>query len=155
MILWLRLVRYWRQLSIMNTPWKKYLFIVIAFALGFAAALVIGRKTSQSGKEDASLVAPTQPGLIDPAGLVAFLAAAKKGDYAVMEKSGSALFAKGAQIPNAPEQFKEYEANSFPPYTVYAFYSQGSSERVRRVLLTLDENNRVESFLAEEMTVVP
>lgn len=139
----------------MNKTWKKYIIMVVAFALGFAVALAIGRGSSRPTEQSAVTTAPEQPGVVNPTGLAAFLAAAEKGDYPEMEKSGPELFAKGVEIPDAPERFKEYEANSYPPYTVYAFYSQGSNEHVRRVLLTLDGSNRVESFLAEEMAVVP
>lgn len=136
----------------MNTTWKKILIMAVAFGLGFAVAIAIGRKSLFSPE---SAVVSALPGEVDAADLALFLAAAGKGDYAAMSKDGPDLFSKGVLISDAPDRFKDYESNSFPPYTVYAFYSQGSDEMVRRVLLTLDEDNRVESFIAEEMAVLP
>lgn len=132
----------------MNEKNKKYLTLALFFLLGVAVAVLAGRFLSTPP--------PAQPVAVpsDPAAVARFLEAAERSDYALMAKTGEAAFPKGSVFPDAEKLFKDYASNSFPPYTVYAFYSEGSNERVRRVLLTLDGDKRVESFLAEEMNVV-
>lgn len=139
----------------MNSKLKKYLLLGLAFALGFALALIVAKNLYRNETVRNDFVAGEEtPRDLDEAALTAFLQAAEKGDYAAMEKTGPEVFQKGVWIPDAAARFDQYAANSYPPYTVYAFYSAGSDELIRRVLLTLNEDDRVESFMAEEMTVL-
>lgn len=135
----------------MNDKNKKFLYWGLLFCMGLGAAFMAGRLFP--GKWPPAPAA-AKPAGVDRNAVARFLEAAKRGDYAEMAKTGDRVFPRGAKVAKSGELFKEYEANSFPPYTVYAFYSEGSDERVRRVLLTLDGEERVESFLAEEMAVV-
>ena len=68
---------------------------------------------------------------------------------------GGELFPVGRAIANRTAVLEDYETTSYPPYQVYAFYSGIRDSVLRRVLLTVDENDKVVSFLAEEMPVVP
>lgn len=139
----------------MNYTTKKYLVLALFFLLGFALAVALGHVLPKAVSVAPMESTPEKPSqTVDAAGLERFLDAARRGDYQTMANDGGEVFWKGVHIPDSKNLFKDYEANSFPPYTVYAFYSQGSNEKVRRVLLTMDEKERVESFLAEEMTVL-
>lgn len=140
----------------MNSKLKRYLLLVLAFGLGFLLALALARNIirDETPRGGSASILDEPPRKLDETKLTNFLRAAEKGDYAAMETTGPDVFHKGVLIPDAATRFEPYAANSFPPFTVYAFYSAGSDDRVRRVLLTLDAENRVESFLAEEMTVM-
>lgn len=82
-----------------------------------------------------------------------FLRAADGNDIEAMFRLGPELFAKGRTIADRKEALTGYETNSFPPYQVYAFYAGIREDKVYRVLLTTDEDDRVESFLAEAMPI--
>lgn len=137
----------------MNMSKKNYLFLALFFLLGVIAALAADRVFLRPSRE-AEAAVRMDPGTVNRSALADFLDAAKRKDYEAMGKKGDEVFRKGVLVPDSGELFKDYAANSYPPYTVYAFYSEGSDDRVRRVLLTLDAEERVESFLAEEMTVI-
>lgn len=134
----------------MYEKYKKYLLLVACFAVGFALAMTLGRKSPVPE----SAAQPTAPLPVDQKDLADFLVAAERSDYQAMKQQGDKIFQKGRPVPDAEKIFHDYAANSFPPFTVYAFLSEGDDNRVRRVLLTLDADKRVESFLAEEMAVV-
>ena len=126
---------------------KKSLLPAALFVLGFAAALVVMRQPPESpstGGADA----------VRAAELREFLSAVADGDFPAMRELGGRLFVKGRTVEDAGKAFAEYETNSVPPYTVYAFYTDNAPDAARRVLLTLDSGGGVESFLAEEMTIV-
>lgn len=82
-----------------------------------------------------------------------FLQAVENSDYARMSAIGTEIFAEGNIIPDSKTMFAEYETTSYPPHTVYAFYSMIGEDKTQRVLLTMDEENKVASFLAEEMAI--
>ncbi|MDR1745645.1 MAG: hypothetical protein LBS30_07830 [Planctomycetota bacterium] len=129
------------------TKVKKYLLPAALFVLGFAVAFAIMRsppETPAAGGADA----------LQTAELREFLRAVSGGDFPAMKELGERLFVKGRKIEDAGKAFAGYETNSVPPYTVYALHAENAPDAARRVLLTLDGDGRVESFLAEEMTVV-
>ena len=82
-----------------------------------------------------------------------FFQAVGKEDYGRMSDLGRDLFKEGTIIPDSVAKFAEYETTSYPPHMVYAFYSFIGGDKARRVLLTMDEGDRVVSFLAEEMEI--
>jgi hypothetical protein len=86
--------------------------------------------------------------------LEGFFRTVAEGDYPAIKERGEALFRPGARVADADRLLAPYAVNSFPPYTVYALYTFNNPDLTRRVLLTLDEGDRVESFLAEEMAVI-
>lgn len=124
-----------------------------AFALAFVLAwLMFGAGQSGAVREEEP---PTRPGrTLGEAEMKPFLDAARSGDFKAMAAAGGELFIKGDVIPDRESLFAEYAVDSFPPFQVYAFYTAAAGGYVYRVLLTLDENNKVESFMAEEMPVV-
>ncbi len=139
---------------------KKYAAIV---AVTFIAAFIIAWLVFRPGPQPARAVREIEqdgqeasvPGkTIDAAGLGDFLKAAETGDYPAMAEIGGKLFVKGDTIPDHKRLLSSYAVDGFPPYQVYKFYSATTDTRIYRVLLTMDDNNTVESFMAEEMPVV-
>ncbi|MCC8165444.1 MAG: hypothetical protein LIQ31_04695 [Planctomycetes bacterium] len=83
-----------------------------------------------------------------------FLGAVEAGDYGAMRDIGGRTFRKGVIITNHAERFGDYATNSLPPYAVYAFYIDLNVASGRRVMLTVDADGVVDSFMAEEMKIV-
>lgn len=84
-----------------------------------------------------------------------FLQAAEAGDFETMRTEGRRIFTPGRAFPDSAAALAPYKVNSYPPYVVYAFMTENAENTTRRVLLTMDDHDKVESFLAEEMAVVP
>lgn len=119
------------------------------FVLGFAAALVVVRDAPEpTAANGVGAVGALET--IDAAAVREFLAAVSAGDFPAMRELGGRVFVKGRRVGDRAA-FAEYGTNSVPPYTVYALHADNAPDAVRRVLLTLDAEGRVESFLAEEM----
>ncbi len=152
-----------------NSRWFLRLFfcLVLAFGFGWYTARYLVRPSAISNPPpageapEATADSPPSGGGrpvktigADSPGMREFLAAVKAGDFEAMRKLGGELFPKGAAVPDARRLFPGYEANNIPPYRVFAFLSDQGREQARRVMLTLDGENRVESFMAEEMPVV-
>lgn len=138
---------------------SKHLVTIAVFVLGFAFAALLFRGASGGGsvleaaKAEAAARAK-RAGAITTEELEPFFQAVAKGDFSAMAKLGEKVFLSGRTVDAAEKTLAGYETNSFPPYTVYAFYVANTPDKTRRVLLTLDGDNRVESFLAEEMSVI-
>lgn len=151
-----------------NAPrWRARLPLAGAFAavflLAFGLAWLLFRRdapspepTSASGPAAAAAVAaPTIPERrLSPEDLREFFAAAESGDFSVMRRLGSELFTEGAVIPDSAGLLNRYAVNGIPPNQVYAFLVSLEQTSTRRVMLVMDEKDRVVSFLAEEMNVV-
>ena len=137
-----------------NTVKKRYLAAAALFLAGFAAAFSLALwLLPQRGAPDAS-VAAMDSRTIRPDDLLGFFQAVARKDFPAMAKSGERVFVQGDKIENAGKTLAGYETNSFPPHTVYAFFSENLPDKTRRVLLTLDGDDRVTSFMAEEMSVI-
>lgn len=133
---------------------------VLAFAiLWFAMPLMQQYMQKMAGEQPAveQQVAPVVPApdAVEQDGMTRFLKAAADGDFAVMQSEGRRIFTPGKAIPDSAALLAPYQVNSHPPYLVYAFLTENTEKATRRVLLTMDGQDRVESFLAEEMAVVP
>lgn len=138
---------------------KQYLVLALVFALGFAAAVVLVRPSSAEAptQPEATATAARETGpesVLRTEDVRDFFKAVTGRDFAAMAAVGERTFVRGARVENADKLLSGYETNSFPPFTVYALYVENMPEKTRRVLLTLDKEDRVESFLAEEMTII-
>lgn len=132
---------------------KRYLGAACLAVLVVAAAFALGRYTS------GGTVPPTAPETagaesVNAADVREFMQAVSRRDFAAMERLGEKAFVKGRAVENVDDVLAGYETNSFPPYTVYALFTDNTADATRRVLLTLDADNRVESFMAEEMAII-
>ena len=137
----------------MTSKKHKYLGAAFLFLLGFALAL--GAAWWWFGKDAAAPAQTVADGpVLHESELEGFFQAVAKGDYPAIKESGEALFLPGVRLADAARLLEPYAVNSFPPYAVYALYTFNNPDLTRRVLLTLDERDRVESFLAEEMAVI-
>lgn len=134
---------------------KQYLVLALVFALGFAAALAFVRPHSAGAPgrppEAAAAAGPEAPRTGEQR---EFFQAVAKGDFVAMAALGERAFVRGGSVENAAAVLAGYETNSFPPFTVYALYVENAPDKTRRVLLTLDKDGKVESFLAEEMSII-
>ena len=130
--------------------------VTITFALAFGMAWLLftpGPNALPTTPEPAT--ARTEPAVIIGADDVTpFLAAATAEKYSDMERLGARLFVAGAVIPDHATLFEGYAVNSYPSYQVYNFYSRTIEDRIFRVLLTVEDNGTIDSFLAEEMPIV-
>lgn len=124
------------------------LCFVAGFAIAFPVAWILFTPAAQT---DAA--GPARVDAISAGEMKEFLRAAESGDFAVMRDHGDGIFREGKTIPNAGSLFARFEANSFPPYSVYAFFTSSDPDMTRRVILTLDDQGKVVSFMAEEMVV--
>ncbi|MDR0363395.1 MAG: hypothetical protein LBJ46_12050 [Planctomycetota bacterium] len=131
-----------------GSPWiASGLLAAGSFALAFALAWhLFGRPPAGPGAPPARDIAVAE--------LAPFLEAARAGDYPRMAELGSALFTEGSRILGRETALDGYAVDGFPPHRVYAFYAAHKDGAVYRVLLTLDAEDRVASFLAEDMPVV-
>ncbi|MDR1613647.1 MAG: hypothetical protein LBT97_12825 [Planctomycetota bacterium] len=124
------------------------LLTAASFALAFGLAWRLF-----GGRPDAPAAPPARA--IRAADLRPFMAAVRAEDYPLMSKLGGELFTAGSKILDRETALSEFAVDSFPPHQVYAFYTALKDGTVYRVLLTLDREDRVASFLAEDMPVVP
>lgn len=128
---------------------------VSAFALAFLLAWLIF--SPGSGDQPPAAIGGGEPTAAAPtlteADLKPFFEAVANGDFEEMDRLGGQLFQKDAHLPDSKTILAEYETNSFPPHLVYVFYSDTKDDTIYRVLLTMDENNRVASFMAEDMPI--
>ncbi|MCD8349415.1 MAG: hypothetical protein LUC93_02220 [Planctomycetaceae bacterium] len=124
---------------------------ILLFLGGFAVALAAGWWLFGSGtrQEQAARVETLRE-----ADLNELLAAVESGDYHDIKRLGEAMLKPGTRVAEGERMFAPYAVNSLPPYSVYALYTYNDPDRTRRVLLTLGDDGRVESFLAEEMAVI-
>ncbi len=129
---------------------KKNLLLAGAFILGFALAAFLLHLTSG---ESGALRAARDVTTITPDELRDFFQAVEAGDFPAMASLGKKVFVHGRKIADAEKTLAGYQTNSLPPYTVYALYIAGTPEKTSRVMLALDQDDRIESFLAEEMPV--
>ncbi len=129
---------------------KKVLTSIGVFVLGFAlAAFLFSLTTRDSGVLQAAQEVTT----ITADELQEFFQAVEQGDFHAMSSLGKKLFIPGRKIEDAETTLAGYQTNSLPPYTVYAFFIANTRDKTRRVMLALDGEGRIESFLAEEMAV--
>ncbi len=126
---------------------------VLLFLGGFAVALAAGWWLfgAQARQEHETAV---RVETIREADLNELLAAVESGDYHDIKRLGEAMLTPGTRVADGERMFAPYAVNSLPPYSVYALYTYNDPDRTRRVLLTLGDDGRVESFLAEEMAVI-
>lgn len=124
--------------------------LLAAFALAFLLAWLLFAPPAPEPTP-----APPPPKTLAVADVDAFLQAVNKNDYTQIRELGSAAFTENTTVPDGKQRFTEFETTSYSPNTtVYSFHSGIDGEKARRILLTLDDNNRVVSFLAEEMAIV-
>lgn len=129
--------------------------MAVVIALTFVAAFALAWLLFGNTKPPAQTEPEAPPAkVIGEAEVKEFLAAVEAEDFAAMTRIGSDLFKKGDKIPDRTRLFGDHAVESFPPFQVYAFMTHASNKEIRRVLLTIDENDQVESFMAEEMPVV-
>lgn len=130
------------------------MLFLAAFGLAFCLAWLLFRADPESRP---AAVAEVETEKVEPPltaeQIAPFLRAADEKDLETMFLLGPELFAKGRAIVDRKDALAEYETNSFPPYQVYAFYAGIRENKVYRVLLTTDEDDKVESFLAEAMPI--
>lgn len=137
----------------MTSKKRNYLGAALLFLLGFALAL--GAAWWWFGKDAVTTAQTVADGPVLREGeLEGFFQAVDKSDYPAIKELGEALFVPGVRLADAARLLAPYAVNSFPPYSVYALYTFNNADLTRRVLLTLDDRDRVESFLAEEMAVI-
>lgn len=126
-------------------------FVVLWLAMPYIQKMTIQQPVDEQRAETANV----DPDAVEREGMTRFLEAAKSGDFTAMQNEGSRIFTPGKVIPDSTVLLAPYRVNSHPPYQVYAFLTENTDKATRRVLLTMDERDRIESFLAEEMAVVP
>lgn len=136
-------------------PHKMIAVFFVAFACAFILAWWLFRSPVAAPATTDEVAAPP-PRSLKETDMAEFFGAVMEEDYAAMARIGKELFVPGHFIPARKELFVEYETGSFPPHQVYAFYTKTKDNVVYRVLLAVeDETNRIESFLAEDMPIVP
>ncbi len=147
-----------RRRRLSTGRWKLPALMAGCFLLGLAVMYaVVGssdRNGDRSGTDGAAVAAVTAPVPVRDEDVARFLDAATAGDYDAMRDIGNRTFRKGVVIADHAERFDGYATNSLPPYTVYAFYVELGETRGRRVMLTVDADGVVDSFMAEEMKIV-
>lgn len=124
---------------------------VAAFALAFAAAWLLLRTETPPVPPPAPV---PETRTLSPAELDGFLQAVADGDFAAMNRLGTQLFTAGTVVPDSAALLGEFETNTYSDVAVYALYSSIGESRTTRVLLTVDKDDKVVSFLAEEMPVI-
>lgn len=129
-----------------NEKRRLYLIFGVTFVLGVCAAFAVAWLLFRPPPPPPERVLAAEE-------LTGFFRAVEQNDYAAMSELGTELFREDTRIPDSKALFAEYETTSYPPNTVYAFYSGFGLGLTRRVLLTMDAEDRVVSFLAEEMEV--
>lgn len=130
----------------------KLLVPALCFIVGFAAAFPVAWMIHAPSAPRVS--APTErAGMIARGEVEMFLQAVDVGDFAAMRDRGGEIFREGRKMADAKSIFSRFEANSIPPYAVYAFFTRSDPDMTRRIMLTLDGDDAVVSFMAEEMAV--
>lgn len=131
---------------------------VLAFAAAFLLAWIWLRREPPlppAPVPPPSVATPAPPArTLGRADLKDFFQAAADGDFAALRDRGEKLFVAGTRVPDSAGLFSEYAANSYPPYAVYAFLTRVADGKSVRVLLTMDAEDRVVSFMAEETAIV-
>lgn len=132
--------------------WRRYLYPALIFGLGFVAAFFLARYIFMPDR-------PADDGV--PVGRVVkadelrgMFQAADQGDFSALERIGAELFVPGNRIPDSKKLLEPYAVPSFPPHQVYAFLTRIGGAKSQRVLLTMDDNDAVVSFMAEETEIV-
>ncbi len=147
-----------RRYRLSTGRWKLPALMAGCFILGLAVMYaVVGssdRDGDRSDSDGAATAAVTAPVPVRDGDVARFLVAVAAGDFDAMRDIGGRTFWKGVVIPDHAERFGGYATNSLPPYTVYAFYVELGETRGRRVMLTVDADGVVDSFMAEEMKIV-
>ena len=136
---------------------NRYLVLIALFGAGFILAFVIAWFIFAKPEPipAAPAVAAAQAtGVLTSDDMRGFFDSVKRRDFAAMRDLGGDLFKEGVRIADSATVFAGYETNSFPPLVVYALHVGDEGDKTRRVLLTLDADGRVASFLAEEMTIM-
>ncbi|MCD7898285.1 MAG: hypothetical protein LUG50_16715 [Planctomycetaceae bacterium] len=127
------------------------------FILGLGAMYLIGALSGRhraGPDENAAGTVVTTPVPVRDEDVARFLEAVKAEDYDAMRDVGGRTFRKGVVVADHAEWFGDYATTSHPPYAVYAFYVELAETRGRRVMLTVDADGVVDSFMAEEMKIV-
>lgn len=123
--------------------------VIISFILAFVSAWALFSRGNGNSETPPAIPART----LTEADLHPFLQAVAAEDFAAMDRLGGELFAPGNLIPDSQVRLEEYATTSFAPHLVYAFFTRIETDRTYRVLLTTDEEDRVVSFMAEEMAI--
>ena len=124
--------------------------LAVTFAIAFGLAWFIFAPRGEGQPK----TPPPQPAkTISEADIAAFLAAVDTEEYAAIARIGGELFQPGCLVPDQERLFGEHLVSKDPPYLVYNFYSKSDEDRVYRVYLTIDEDHKVDSFMAEDMPV--
>ncbi|MDR1534720.1 MAG: hypothetical protein LBU64_06415 [Planctomycetota bacterium] len=129
------------------------------FLAGFVLALALARALwlpppSPEGREGSGPGPEAAAGGISPAEREEFVQAVFRGDFPAMRNLGTRLFPSGADAGGAATALAEFETNGLPPNRVYSLCSRVERGKSFLVMLTLDPENRVVSFLAEESALV-
>ncbi len=136
---------------------RKYLTLagvfVLAFVLAFGLAWALFRQEGAPAPA-AGQTAAAPARTLKPEDLKEFLQAVEAGDYIAVRDRGEKLFVEGTNIPGSAGLFSAYATNSYPPNAVYSFLSEIGGGTTRRVMLTIDQEDKVVSFMAEEMNIV-
>ncbi len=128
---------------------RRVLYTALAFVCGFALAMVAAKYYFERERAAETPVVRT----LSADDIAPVLAAADAGDFAQLAALGRELFTPGTKIPDSAVLFDEYAVASFAPHQVYALMTQLGGEASRRVLLTMNEDDSVESFMAEETEI--
>lgn len=140
------------------SSWKKRLpmagVFVAAFILAFGLAWLLFRRDAPPPPAAPAPAAPTiRERRLTAEDLGGFLQAVEGGDFTAMRRLGNELFSEGVVIPGSAALLARYAVNGIPPNQVYAFLVSLEPDSTRRVMLVVDEKDKVVSFLAEEMNV--
>lgn len=125
---------------------------VLVFVLAFGLAWLLFRRDPVPPPSAEPAAPATRAVSADELG--AFLRAVDDGDFEAMKRLGGEAFARGNLIAEGRDRLADYETSSYSPdHLVYALYHHSDPDRVYRVILTLNEEGRVVSFMAEDMAV--
>ncbi len=128
---------------------RRLLYTALAFVCGFALAMLAAKYYFERNAVQEAPVYRT----LSKDDVAPVLAAADAGDYAQLAALGQELFTPGTKIPDSAVLFDDYAVASFAPHQVYALLTELGGETSRRVLLTMNEDDSVESFMAEETEI--
>ncbi len=128
---------------------RRVLYTSIAFICGFVIAMAAAKAYFENKTASNAPAART----LAASDIAPILAAADAAKYEELERLGEELFVPGTKIPDSAALFGDYAVASFAPHHVYALMTQLGGEASRRVLLTMNEDDTVESFMAEETPI--